>query len=137
MSVLGHVATARRAARYVIKIGSASLRHESVFDELAVLRARGAHLLLVAGGAAGITRHYAAIGRPVRTMRMRGDDEVRYCPPDEMPHIVAAYEQVTLPLVRRALAARGLRVFTAVAQTGNLVTAVPGPPVRAVLDGRR
>ncbi|NRQ34216.1 M20/M25/M40 family metallo-hydrolase [Nonomuraea sp. NN258] len=135
MSVLGHVASTRTAALYVIKIGSASLAHDGVFDELANLRARGARLLLVAGGAAGIARHYADIGRPMRTMRMRGD-EVRYCPPEEMPHIVAAYERVTLPRVRQALSERGLRVFTAVAQTGALVSAQANPPVRAELDGR-
>ncbi|MGN9840987.1 M20/M25/M40 family metallo-hydrolase [Nonomuraea sp. H19] len=136
MSVLGHVASTRKAALYVIKIGSASLAHEGVFDEVAGLRARGARLLLVAGGAAGIARHYADIGRPVRTMRMRGGGEVRYCPPQEIPHIVAAYEQVTLPRVRNALAERGLGVFTAVAQTGALVSALANPPVRAELDGR-
>ncbi|MGP3932054.1 M20/M25/M40 family metallo-hydrolase [Nonomuraea sp. KM88] len=135
MSVPGHVAGTRRAALYVIKIGSAGLDHEKLFDEVAGLRARGARLLLVAGGTAGIARHYADIGRLVRTMRT-GGGEVRYCPPAEIPHIVAAYEQVTLPRVRRALSERGLRVFAAVAQTGALVSALANPPVRAEIDGR-
>lgn len=135
-SVLGHVATTHTAALYVIKIGSAGLTHDTVFDELAGLRARGARVLLVAGGAEGITRHYAEIGREVRTLRMRGDDRVRYCPPEEMPHITAAYERVTLPLVRRALAARGRSVFASVAAAGPLVSGRANPPVRAERDGR-
>ncbi|MGJ6960537.1 M20/M25/M40 family metallo-hydrolase [Streptosporangium sp. G11] len=136
MSVLGHVASTRKAALYVVKIGSASLGHDALFDELALLRRRGARVLLVAGGAAGITRHYAGIGRPVRTLSLRGDSEVRYCPPEEMPHIVDAYERVTLPRVRDALTSRGLTVFTAVARDGALVSAQANRPLRAVKDGR-
>lgn len=136
MSVLGHVASTRKAALYVVKIGSASLGHDALFDEVALLRRRGARVLLVAGGAAGITRHYADIGRPVRTMGLRGDSEVRYCPPEEMPHIVDAYERVTLPRVREALTSRGLTVFTSVARDGALVSAQANRPLRAVQDGR-
>ncbi|WP_440065684.1 M20/M25/M40 family metallo-hydrolase [Streptosporangium sp. OZ121] len=136
MSVLGHVASTRKAALYVVKIGSASLGHDALFDELALLRRRGARVLLVAGGAAGITRHYADIGRPVRTLSLRGDSEVRYCPPEEMPHIVDAYERVTLPRVRDALTSRGLTVFASVARDGALVSAQANRPLRAVRDGR-
>ncbi|MEV4527059.1 M20/M25/M40 family metallo-hydrolase [Streptosporangium sp. NPDC049304] len=136
MSVLGHVASTRKAALYVVKIGSASLGHDALFDEVALLRRRGARVLLVAGGAAGIARHYADIGRPVRTLSLRGDSEVRYCPPEEMPHIVDAYERVTLPRVRDALTARGLTVFTSVARDGALVSALANRPLRAVMDGR-
>lgn len=136
MSVLGHVASTRKSALYVVKIGSASLRHEGVFDELAAIRRRGARVLLVAGGAAGITEHYAAIDRPVRTVRLRGGDEVRYCPPEEMPFIVSAYEQVTLPRVRDALSVHGLAVHTAVAAEDELVRGTVNPPLRVVRDGR-
>jgi LysW-gamma-L-lysine carboxypeptidase len=136
MSVLGHVASVRKAALYVVKLGSATLGHEVAFDELAGLRRRGARLLIVAGGAAGIARHYAEIDRPMRTLELRNGDEVRYCPPEEMPHIIDAYERVTLPRVEQALTERGLTVFTAVARTGGLVSGAANPPLRAVRDGR-
>ncbi|MEJ3655443.1 M20/M25/M40 family metallo-hydrolase [Actinomycetes bacterium KLBMP 9759] len=136
MSALGHVAGNRPAPLYVIKIGSASLRHENVFDELAAIRRRGARVLLVAGGAAGIAEHYATIGRAVRSLRLRNGDEVRFCPPEEMAHVVDSYERVTLPRVAAALHARGLTAHTAVAQDDRLVTATANAPIRAVQDGR-
>ncbi|GAB1689844.1 M20/M25/M40 family metallo-hydrolase [Krasilnikovia sp. M28-CT-15] len=136
MSVLGEVAGTHQAALYVVKVGSASLEHSNVFDEIAVIRRRGARVLVVAGGAAGIARHYAELGRPMRTLELRNGDEVRYCPPDEMAHIVAAYRRVTLPRVQQALADRGLVAFTAVAADGDLVRARANPPLRAVRDGR-
>lgn len=147
VSALGFAANTRQAALYVIKIGSASLDHDSIFDELAALRGRGARLLVVAGGAAGIRRHYADTGRPIRTITLgnatrgnaiRGNaDEVRYCPPDEMPHIVAAYQTITLRRVADALAARGLTAFTSVASAGALVTGKVNPPLVVTEDGRR
>ncbi|WP_156754460.1 M20/M25/M40 family metallo-hydrolase [Actinokineospora pegani] len=136
MSALGHVASARSAALYVVKIGSASLHHENVFDELAQIRQRGARVLLVAGGAAGIVEHYAALGRDIRFLRLRNGDDVRYCPPEEMAHIVGAYERVTLPRVRRALATRGLTVHAAVADDDAVVAGTANPPIRAVRDGK-
>jgi len=136
MSVLGHVAHTRKAALYVVKIGSASLHHENVFDELAEIHHRGARVLLVAGGAAGIVEHYENIGRPIRFLQLRNGDDVRYCPPEEMAHIVDAYERVTLPRVRRALSTRGLTVHAAVAQDDAVVAGTANPPIRAVQDGR-
>ncbi|MEO3812571.1 M20/M25/M40 family metallo-hydrolase [Sphaerisporangium sp. B11E5] len=129
-------------ALHVVKLGSATLRHERVYDEVAELRSRGARVLVVTGGAADIKLHYALIGRPVRTLTLRGGDEVRYCPPDEIPSIVEAYEQITLPRIRDELTKRGLSVFTTIgaAATGRgcgLVTATPNGPLRAFEDGRQ
>jgi LysW-gamma-L-lysine carboxypeptidase len=121
---------------YVVKLGSATLRHESVFDEIAELSRRGVRLLLVAGGAADIADYYRAIDRPVRTLQMRDDAEVRYCPPEEITHVIAAYETVTLPRIRRALAERGLAVYAATAQAEALVVGTPNRPVKALEDGR-
>ncbi|WP_232668462.1 M20/M25/M40 family metallo-hydrolase [Pseudonocardia sp. TRM90224] len=135
-TMLGHVASNRPAPLHVIKIGSASLRHENVFDELAEIRRRGARVLLVAGGAAGIAEHYSGIGRAVRSLRLRNGDEVRFCPPEEMAHVVDSYEQVTLPRVARALRDRGLTAHTAVAQDDRLVCATANAPIRAVQNGR-
>jgi acetylornithine deacetylase len=75
---------------YVIKAGSATLDRGAIHKELADLVARGARVLLVAGGATGIERHYAAIDRPMPQLRLVGGDSVRYCPPEEMAHLVDA-----------------------------------------------
>ncbi|MBB4967382.1 M20/M25/M40 family metallo-hydrolase [Saccharothrix violaceirubra] len=119
-----------------MKIGSASLRHDTVFDELAGIPLRGARVLLVAGGAAGIVEHYESIGRDIRFLRLRNGDDVRYCPPEEMAHIVEAYRRVTLPRVRQALATRGIIAYTAPAADDALVCGTANPPIRAVSDGR-
>ncbi|MEV6689899.1 M20/M25/M40 family metallo-hydrolase [Micromonospora sp. NPDC051196] len=121
---------------YVVKVGSSSLRHASVYDDLAALKARGARLLLVAGGAADITDHYADVGRPIRMLRLVTGDEVRYCPPEEMPHIVAAYERGTLPRIRENLGLRQLTTFAATAADG-LVTGTPNRPLRVVEGDRQ
>ncbi|MFJ9418692.1 M20/M25/M40 family metallo-hydrolase [Streptomyces sp. NPDC101227] len=136
MPTLGEVASSRDAALYVVKLGSASLAHTQVFDELRALHERGARLLVIAGGAAGITEHYRTIGRDIRTLTSRDGDDVRYCPPDEIPHIVAAYEQVTLPSIEKELTGRGMSVFATVSRTGSLVRAKANGPLRVVEDGR-
>ncbi|GGZ01557.1 M20/M25/M40 family metallo-hydrolase [Streptomyces poonensis] len=135
MSVLGEVADSRGAALHVVKLGSATLRHDRVFDEVRALHQRGVRLLLVAGGSVAIAEYYRRIGRPARTLRLRGG-EVRYCPAEEVPHIVTAYRQITLPLVEERLARRGMSVLAATGHTGSLVSAEPVGPLRAVLDGR-
>jgi LysW-gamma-L-lysine carboxypeptidase len=122
---------------YVVKVGSSTLDHETIFAELGELVARGARVLLVAGGAVGIARHYRALGRPSPQLRLAGGDTVRYCPPAEMPHLVAAYEQVTLPAVEAGLARHGQSVFTAVAAHGGLVGARVNPPLRVTSEHGR
>ncbi len=122
---------------YVVKIGSATLARPSIFGELAELVARGARVLVVAGGAAGIEQHYRTTGRPAPELRLANGDLVRACPAEEMPHIVGAYEQVTLPAVRAGLEEHRLSVFASIAATGGLVTGTPNRPLRAVTaDGR-
>ncbi|CAM5508060.1 bifunctional protein: acetyl-glutamate kinase; acetyl-ornithine deacetylase [Streptomyces spiroverticillatus] len=136
MPALEEAASSREAALYVVKLGSATLAHRHVYDELLALRRRGARLLVVAGGAAGIAEHYRRTGREIRTLVSRTGDDIRYCPPQEMPHIVAAYEQVTLPLIEEELTGRGLSVFAAVARTGALVRATVNGPLRVRDNGR-
>ncbi|MDR7275433.1 M20/M25/M40 family metallo-hydrolase [Catenuloplanes atrovinosus] len=123
-------------ALYVIKVGSGTLLHPEIFAEIAAIRNRGARVLVVAGGAEGIERHYRSLGRAMPQLTLGNGDTVRYCPPTEMPHIVAAYRQITLPAVEAGLAAHGLRVFTAVAADGGLVTGDLNRPLRAVEDGK-
>ncbi|WP_326595100.1 M20/M25/M40 family metallo-hydrolase [Streptomyces sp. NBC_01803] len=120
---------------HVVKAGSATLDRGTIFAELSDLVARGARVLLVAGGATGIERHYRAAGRPVPELRLPNGDTVRYCPPEEMPHLVAAYEQVTLPRAESALAAHGRSAFTAVAAHGGLVTGRANRPLRVLAPG--
>ncbi|GAV40171.1 M20/M25/M40 family metallo-hydrolase [Streptomyces acidiscabies] len=130
-------ATTSRRALYVVKVGSATLDRETVFKEIADLVGRGARVLLVAGGATGIERHYKAIGRPMPQLRLANGDSVRYCPPEEMTHLVDAYERVTLPAVEEGLNLHELSVFTAVAARGALVAGRANRPLKAVsAEGR-
>jgi LysW-gamma-L-lysine carboxypeptidase len=119
----------------VIKVGSSTLTQSGIFGEIAAVADTGSRLLVVCGGAAGIERHYAAHSRAMPRLRLTNGDEVRYCPPEEMPHIVAAYHQATLPLVRAGLAGVGLTAFADVA-AGGLVTARVNRPLRVVHGGR-
>lgn len=136
MSLLGEVASARSSALHVVKVGSTSLSHDRVFDEIRALRSRGARVLLVVGGAAGVAEYYERIGWEVRTVTSRSGDVIRYCPPEEMPHIIAAYEQLTLPRVEERLTSQGLSVFAVTAHRGSLVTARANGPLRVMVDGR-
>jgi acetylornithine deacetylase len=121
---------------YVVKVGSGSLGHEPLFDELGALAESGARVLLVAGGAAGIAEHYAALGRAMPTLELKSGDTVRYSPPAELAHIVDAYRRVTLPLVRAQFARVGGSVFAVPGCDNALVTGHRNRPLRAVVDGR-
>lgn len=125
-----------RRPLYVIKVGSSTLLHPTIFAEIAAVHGRGARVLVVAGGAEGIERHYGAIGRTMPSLTLRNGDSVRYCPPEEMPHIADAYRQVTLPAVEAGLAAHGLTVLTHVAAHEGLVTGTVNKPLRVAEDGR-
>ncbi|GIH71601.1 bifunctional protein: acetyl-glutamate kinase; acetyl-ornithine deacetylase [Sphaerimonospora thailandensis] len=121
----------------MVKAGSATLDHETIFREIAELSARGARVLLVAGGAVFIERHYESLNRAVPIRRMAGGDEFRYCPAEEMPFVVAAYEQVALPVVEAGLGAHRLAVFASVAGRAALVSGTPNKPIRVVSDEGR
>jgi acetylglutamate kinase/acetylornithine deacetylase len=122
---------------YVVKLGSATLSRPSIFGELAELVARGARVLAVTGGATGIEQHYRTAGRPMPELRLANGDVIRGCPAEEMAHIIAAYEQVTMPAMRAGLEEHRLSVFTSIAATGALVTGTPNRPLRAITaDGR-
>ncbi len=123
-------------ALYVVKVGSGSLGHAPLFDEMGALAASGARVLLVAGGAAGIAEHYAAIGRGMPTLELRSGETVRYSPPEELAHILDAYRRVTLPLVRAQLGRVGVTPFAVPACDNLLVTGARNRPLRAVTDGR-
>jgi acetylornithine deacetylase len=123
-------------ALYVLKVGSGSLGHDPLFAEIGALAKSGARVLLVAGGAAGIAEHYAAIGRQMPTLTLKSGDSVRYSPPEELAHILAAYREVTLPLVRAQLAAVGVHAFALPASDSGLVLGRRNRPLRTVDGGR-
>lgn len=150
--------TRARRALHVVKVGSATLRHgvdpqaaeqagtgagtgagmhAGIHAEIAELVRRGSRVLVVAGGAEGIERHYAAAGREMPMLRLANGDVVRHSSPEEMGHIVTAYQRLTLPEVESGLAAHGLSVLAVTGSTGRLVTARANKPLRAVTeDGR-
>ncbi|MFC9994087.1 M20/M25/M40 family metallo-hydrolase [Nocardia sp. NPDC127526] len=117
---------------YVIKAGSATLDRGSFFTEIAALRARGARVLLVVGGALFIERYYDSLPRAVPMRRTVKGELFRYCPPEEMPFVIAAYERIALPTVEKGLAAHGLAAFTTVTNRGDLVSATANKPLRIV-----
>lgn len=121
---------------YVVKLGSAGLRCDKVFAELRELRRRGARLLVVAGGATGIAEHYRRIGRPIRTVTSGAGHPIRYCPPDEIPHLLAAYEQLVLPQVADQFVRIGMSVFVTTAHRAALVRASANKPLRVTENGR-
>lgn len=124
-------------ALYVLKVGSGSLPYQPLFAEIGALARSGARVLLVAGGAAGIAEYYTAIGREMPVLRLRSGDTVRYSPPAELAHILTAYRQVTLPLVRAQLAAVGINAFALPASDSALVRGRRNRPLRTVEeDGR-
>ncbi|MFC3492683.1 M20/M25/M40 family metallo-hydrolase [Glycomyces rhizosphaerae] len=127
---------------YCVKVGSSTLDRSDIGDggiyaEIATLVRRGARVLMVAGGAAGIERHYRTIGRSMPELGLSSGDAVRYCPPEEMPHLVEAYRRVTLPAVEAGLKAQGLTVNTATAT--HLVRGKANRPlkVRSTTGGTR
>lgn len=127
---------------YCVKVGSSTLDRSDIgyggiYAEIAALVGRGARVLMVAGGAAGIERHYRTIGRSMPELRLSSGDAVRYCPPEEMAHLVEAYRRVTLPAVEAGLRAQGLTVHTATAT--HLVRGKANRPlkVRSVTGGTR
>jgi acetylornithine deacetylase len=119
---------------YVVKVGSSTIDDGRIFDEVAELAHR-ARVLLVAGGATGIERHYRSVGRDVPTLRLRNGDAVRHCSPEEMDHVRRAYHHQILPVVAAALRERGLVAWTATADHASLVTGRANRPLRAVVGG--
>lgn len=119
------------SALHVIKVGSATLDRGAVLAEVAGTARRGARVLLVAGGGTAIRRYHAEVlGRPETMLRLGGGEEVRHCPAEDMPHLVAAYERFVLPAVRTGLRAEGLRVTASFAARDELVVATPNRPLR-------
>ncbi|QSB04160.1 M20/M25/M40 family metallo-hydrolase [Natronoglycomyces albus] len=117
---------------YVVKVGSSTLAKGTIFAEIGQLVEKGASVLMVAGGAAGIDAHYAAIGREQPTLTLKSGDTVRHCTSTEIDHIVSAYRLVTLPQVEAGFSQLGLSAYTSIAAQGNLVSGKANKPLRTI-----
>lgn len=122
---------------YVIKLGSSTvLEGHVIWKELAELVGRGAEVLVVAGGGEAVCLKYNQMGREMRYLTLKSGERFRYCPPEEMPHILAAYEEILLPTLQRRLVESGLVPFVSVSGMNRLVLGQRSKPLRVVADGR-
>ncbi|GKU79126.1 M20/M25/M40 family metallo-hydrolase [Paenibacillus sp. L3-i20] len=122
---------------YVIKLGSSTIvNHPNIFEEINRIVKRGNQLLLVAGGAEAIKRKYEAIERPMPFLTLPSGDEVRYCSPEEMPIIRAAYHENIVSIVREQLNGFGLSLFAQLGGDQGIVYGQKAKPIKAVKDGK-
>ncbi|WP_426445876.1 M20/M25/M40 family metallo-hydrolase [Paenibacillus sp. S-38] len=120
---------------YVIKLGSSTvLNRPEIFGEIRRISERGGRVLLVAGGAEGIKRKYEQLGREMPFLTLPGGDEVRYCPPAEMPVIRAAYHEIILAEAAAALRSQDLSVFAQNGGDNQVVTGTKAKPLKVVKD---
>lgn len=120
---------------YVIKLGSSTIvNHPAIFGEIDRIVKRGNSVLLVAGGAESITQKYASLGRPMPFLTLPSGDEVRYCSPDEMPIIRAAYQENILTAVHTGLKKYGLSVYAQLGGEQGVVYGQKAKPIKAIRD---
>ncbi|CAH1203699.1 Acetylglutamate kinase [Paenibacillus plantiphilus] len=122
---------------YVIKLGSSTIvNHPRIFEEINRIVKRGSRVLLVAGGAEAIKQKYESIARPLPFLTLPSGDEVRYCSPEEMPYIRAAYHENILSRVHEYLKGYGLSVYAQLGGDQGLVYGQKAKPIKAVRDGK-
>ncbi|MFC4076046.1 M20/M25/M40 family metallo-hydrolase [Salinithrix halophila] len=122
---------------YVIKLGSSTiLKRPKIFGEIYNLVQRGNKVLLVAGGAEGIKQKYKQIGRKMPFLTLPNGDEVRYCSPEEMPIIRAAYHEIIIAKTVEALQAYNLQVFAQVGGDNEVVVGKKAKPLKVVNNDR-
>ncbi|MBH5317595.1 M20/M25/M40 family metallo-hydrolase [Paenibacillus sp. GSMTC-2017] len=126
-----------KGSLYVIKLGSSTIvNHLNIFGEIDRIVKRGNRVLLVAGGAEAIKQKYEAISRPMPFLTLPSGDDVRYCSPEEMPIIRAAYHENILSVVRDQLKNYGLSVFAQLGGEQGLVYGQKAKPIKAIRDGK-
>lgn len=122
---------------YVIKLGSSTIvNHPQIFEEINRIVKRGSRVLLVAGGAEAIKQKYESIARPMPFLTLPSGDEVRYCSPEEMPFIRAAYHENIHSGVHEHLKGYGLSVYAQLGGDQGLVYGQKAKPIKAVRDGK-
>ncbi|MBW7475339.1 M20/M25/M40 family metallo-hydrolase [Paenibacillus oenotherae] len=122
---------------YVIKLGSSTIvNHPRIFAEISAIVKRGGSVLLVAGGAEAIRQKYESIAREMPFLTLPSGDEVRYCSPEEIPYIRAAYHENILAPVVSHLKDYGLSVYAKLGGDHGLVKGQKAKPIKAVRDGK-
>ncbi|MCG7409272.1 M20/M25/M40 family metallo-hydrolase [Paenibacillus sp. ACRRX] len=122
---------------YVIKLGSSTIvHHPEIFEEINRIVKRGHQVLLVAGGAEAIRLKYESISRPMPFLTLPSGDEARYCAPDEMPIIRAAYHENILSIIDKQLKSYGLSVYAQLGGDHSLISGQKAKPIKAIKDER-
>lgn len=122
---------------YVIKLGSSTIMNKpGVFREIQQIVQRGNQVLLVAGGAEGIKQKYEQLNREMPFLTLTSGDEVRYCSPEEMPIIRAAYHETILAKTVEAMKSHHLNVFAQLGGDNGVVTGKKAKPLKAVKNNR-
>lgn len=122
---------------YVVKLGSSTiLKQPNIFSEIHNIVQRGNKVLLVAGGAEGIKQKYEHLGREMPFLTLLSGDEVRYCSPEEMPIIRAAYHEIIIAKTVEAMKKYNLRVFAQLGGDNGVVIGRKAKPLKAIKDGR-
>jgi acetylornithine deacetylase len=122
---------------YVIKLGSSTIvNHPRIFWEIDRIVKRGNRVLLVAGGAVAIQQKYESISRPMPCLTLPSGDEVRYCSPEEMPFIRAAYHENILSVIHKQLKGYGLSLYAQLGGDQGLIYGQKAKPIKAIRDGK-
>ncbi|KOP67317.1 acetylglutamate kinase [Bacillus sp. FJAT-18019] len=123
---------------HVIKLGSSTIvNHPRIFEEIHDLVRRGSRVLLVAGGAEAIKQKYESISREMPFLTLPSGDEVRYCSPEEMPYICAAYHEHILSNIKQHLKDLGLSVYAQLGGDHGLVLGQKAKPLKVIRDGKQ
>ncbi|WP_053375973.1 M20/M25/M40 family metallo-hydrolase [Paenibacillus sp. FJAT-27812] len=124
-----------KSSLYVVKLGSSTIvNHPSIFAEINRIAKRGNQVLLVAGGAEAIKQKYDSIQREMPFLTLPSGDEVRYCSPEEMPFIRAAYHEFILTTIHTQLKKHGLSVYAQLGGDQGLVYGQKAKPLKAIID---
>lgn len=117
---------------YVIKIGSSTVLSggKEIYKEIEKISSKGHSIIIVAGGAEGIEKHYQNINREIRYLDLANGNEVRYCSAEEMKHIYDAYNNTIIPTLKRELEDAGLKTYIQCGSDNNVVQGKQGPPLK-------
>ncbi|NEW06696.1 M20/M25/M40 family metallo-hydrolase [Paenibacillus sp. SYP-B3998] len=122
---------------HVIKLGSSTIvNRPAIFEEIYKVTQRGGKVLLVAGGAEGIKQKYKQIDREIPFLTLESGDEVRYCSPEEMPIIRAAYHEFILAKVQENLKKYDLSVFAQCGGENQIVTGQKANPLKVIKNNK-
>ncbi len=119
----------------VVKAGGA-LDPAALCADVARLRERGEHIVMVHGGAPDIARLAAELGVPARTLVSPAGVTSRHTDPGMLDVITLAMTGRAKPRLLRALTAAGVRAVGLTGLDGGLLLARRKPVQRSVAGGR-